>query len=83
MNWFYRGFTSGMQRVDTRPDAAWRECAHVIRTAARKHAAATYRHEHADDADAAQMRLDADQAGQRAYWETLKQPPGKDPAWPA
>lgn len=82
MNWFYQGFTSGMTAIDTRPDAAWRECAHAIRSAARAFVAAEYRVAHFDDPDQKQVRLDADQAGQRAYWETLQQPPGEDPYWP-
>lgn len=65
-------WTYGM--IDASPEAEERRRVHGIRNEARRAAEAAHMAEHAGDPDPAQTRLDADQAGQRAYWANSVHP---------
>ena len=61
-------FTYGM--IDMSQSAVAARQAHEKCNSAREVAISSYLVAHAGDVDQAQVRLDADQAGQRAYWAT-------------
>ena len=64
-------FFHGM--IDMSPRAVAGRAAHDLCTVCREAAVAAYLAAHANDDHQAQVRLDADQAGQRAYWAARKE----------